>query len=47
MQEAVRAGKQVQLEKEQYEWGRGKVQKEDEEAKRRELEEIKAAPFAR
>ncbi|KAG5190742.1 hypothetical protein JKP88DRAFT_175374, partial [Tribonema minus] len=31
----------------EYEWGRGKVQKEDKERQRDELENIKLAPFAR
>lgn len=47
LQEAVRAGKEVQLAKEQYEWGKGKVQKQSEAERARELEEIKNAPFAR
>jgi len=46
-QEAYKEGKAAKEAKEEYEWGRGKVQKEKDEDHRRELEDIKNAPFAR
>lgn len=46
-QEAFKEGKAAKEAKEEYEWGRGKVQKEKDEEHRKELEDIKNAPFAR
>lgn len=46
-QQALREGKEIKIEKAQYEWGKGAVQKEDEKAARRELELIADEPFAR
>ena len=46
-QEAVREGLAVERKKEEYEWGRGKVQKDEAEARAKELESIKDQPFAR
>jgi len=46
-QEAFKEGKAAKKAKEEYEWGRGKVQKEKDEEHRKELEDIKNAPFAR
>lgn len=37
----------MEEEKEQFEWGRGKVQKEKEEQWKEEIENIAAEPFAR
>ena len=47
MQEAFREGKEAKQAKEEYEWGRGLVQKEKDAEFRKELEDIKNAPFAR
>lgn len=46
-QQAVKVGKEVKLQQAQIEWGRGSVQKDEEEAAKRELEAIAAEPFAR
>eukprot|EP00636_Phaeomonas_parva_P015127 CAMPEP_0118878822 /NCGR_PEP_ID=MMETSP1163-20130328/18696_1 /TAXON_ID=124430 /ORGANISM="Phaeomonas parva, Strain CCMP2877" /LENGTH=358 /DNA_ID=CAMNT_0006814769 /DNA_START=68 /DNA_END=1144 /DNA_ORIENTATION=- len=46
-QQDVRDGKEAQEAQEQYEWGRGTKQKEDDEAYAQELENIKNEPFAR
>lgn len=46
-QEAFKEGKAAKEAKEEYEWGRGKVQKEKDEEHRKELEDIQNAPFAR
>jgi pre-mRNA-splicing factor CWC26 len=46
-QQAIREGKEVKLNKAQYEWGKGIVQKEDVEEKQRELQYLASAPFAR
>ena len=46
-QQALREGKEFKMEKAQYEWGKGTVQKEDEIAAQRELELIADEPFAR
>lgn len=46
-QEAQREGKAARQAKEEYEWGRGLVQKEKDAEFRKELEDIKNAPFAR
>ncbi|CAM9097344.1 unnamed protein product [Pylaiella littoralis] len=43
----ARAGKKVEEAKEQFAWGRGKVQKEEEKQWKEELENIAAEPFAR
>lgn len=46
-QEAFKEGKAAKQAKEEYEWGRGLVQKEKDAEFRKELEDIKNAPFAR
>jgi len=46
-QQALREGKEIKIEKAQYEWGKGTVQKEDEKAAQKELELIADQPFAR
>jgi len=46
-QEAVKEGMAVERKKEEYEWGRGKVQKDAAAARAQELETIKDQPFAR
>lgn len=46
-QEAFREGKLAKQAKEEYEWGRGKVQKAKDDEFKKELEDIKNAPFAR
>ena len=46
-QQAVREGKEVKIAKAQYAWGKGSVQKDEAEARRKELEEIANEPFAR
>ncbi len=46
-QESFKEGKAAKQAKEEYEWGRGKVQKEKDDEFRKELEDIKNAPFAR
>lgn len=46
-QEAFKEGKAAKQAKEEYEWGKGLVQKEKDEEYRKELEDIKNAPFAR
>ncbi|CAN0540447.1 unnamed protein product [Ectocarpus sp. 12 AP-2014] len=43
----ARAGKKVEEAKDQFAWGRGKVQKEEEKQWKEELENIAAEPFAR
>ena len=46
-QQAARDGKEVKMEKAQFEWGKGAVQKEAVEDAQKELERIAAEPFAR
>jgi pre-mRNA-splicing factor CWC26 len=46
-EQAVQAGKAQRRAKEEYEWGKGLVQKQDEVDKQKELEDIKNQPFAR
>lgn len=46
-QEAIREGREAQLKEQEYEWGRGAVQKEEVIKRREAFEEIKAEPFAR
>lgn len=46
-QEAFKEGRAAKQAKEEYEWGRGLVQKEKDDEFRKELEDIKNAPFAR
>ena len=46
-QQAKREGKEVEEAREQYEWGRGTVQKESEKRFEDELSNIKDQPFAR
>lgn len=46
-QTAVQESKQYKLEKAQFAWGQGSVQKQEVDEKQRELEEIKYEPFAR
>jgi pre-mRNA-splicing factor CWC26 len=46
-QQAIKDGAKLKIEKAQYEWGKGSVQKEEAQAYKKELEEIAAEPFAR
>lgn len=46
-QQEVTAGRAARKEKEQFEWGRGLVQKQKDVDKRDEFEKVKAAPFSR
>jgi pre-mRNA-splicing factor CWC26 len=46
-QQAIKEGKEVKLQKAQYEWGKGSVQKEEEKLMEQELKEIALEPFAR
>merc|ERR1712000_92482 len=46
-QQAARDGKEVKMEKAQFEWGKGIVQKESAAETARELEAIANEPFAR
>lgn len=46
-QEAFKEGKAAKQAKEEYEWGRGLVQKGKDEEYKKELEDIKNQPFAR
>ena len=46
-QQSSEENKKLKLEQAQFEWGRGAVQKKDEEELKRELIEISQQPFAR
>ena len=47
VQEAFKEGRAAKQAKEEYEWGRGLVQKEKDDEFKKELADIKNAPFAR
>lgn len=46
-QTAAKEGREFKIEKAQYEWGAGTVQKKQQEDKQREIEEMADQPFAR